>query len=303
MKKFLFILFFLTTTFGVGHLAFAQQQYNLLAPVPLSGAASTPSASVDINNIAANYLPGIVQLIIGIAGALAVIMIMIGGIEYITSATGMGKSNGKDRIFNAVIGFVLVIGAYTILNTINPSLVKLDFSHLVPVKPSSALITSGGTVTSVTPCPNCISVSSTVVPQKPPGQGCLLATYGNPYDNQCTMNTTISSELVNLANKFGTSGWQVTEMYPTTVPHISACHDAGTCVDAALSANPSDTTILAFINAVKAAGFSSYVYEACDNVQGFTTARLTQLTSDPILRGLNIQCEPTTQGENIHLNQ
>jgi RHS repeat-associated protein len=50
-------------------------------------------------------------------------MIVIGGFQYISSDAIMKKSEGKQRIQDAVIGLVLVISAWLILNTINPNLV------------------------------------------------------------------------------------------------------------------------------------------------------------------------------------
>jgi hypothetical protein len=133
MKKFLFILVLAPLIIlSAARPALAQTPpctpsangYCLLAPLPLNGAGSPVQNSVDINT----YIRAAITLIIGLAGGLAVILIMVGGIEYITSATGMGKSNGKDKIYNAIIGLLLVIGAYAILYTINPNLLKFNLN-------------------------------------------------------------------------------------------------------------------------------------------------------------------------------
>ena len=310
MKKTLFTLAFLGMAFlSVARPTLAQDttqssgSYQLLAPIPLNGVNSAPANSTDI----ATYIPNAIRLITALAGGIAVVMIMIGGFQYITSATVGGKSNGRDTIQNALVGLLLVIGAYTILNTINPALVKVSLD-LAPIPATTTTGTptvcvngqtgcnTGTPSVTFPPCDNCVAISPSIVPQKPPGSGCKLATYGTSYDGQCTMNATIAGELVNLANKFGTSGWQVTEMYPSTVDHISGCHAIGTCVDTALSANPSSATIATLLKDVQASGFSSYEYEACGD-------RLTQLKNDPVLKGFNIKCETTTTGENAHLNQ
>jgi type IV secretory pathway VirB2 component (pilin) len=300
MKKYLFtLLFILVALLGTAHLVSAQDttapSYQLLTPLPLDGANSAPTNNITINT----YIPAIIKLITGLAGGMAVILIIVGGIKYITSATGMGKTDGKDTIENALKGLILVIGAYTILYTVNPALVQLNLSIAsIPTTISTSGDTSSSPSSSTataTPCANCVAVPANV-PQKPPGSGCLLATYGTPYDGQCTVNATLAGELENLTSSFGASGWQVTEMYPPTVTHISDCHNTGTCVDVALSATPSSATIATFLNDVQASGFSAYVYEACGS-------RLTQLQSDPTLKGFNIQCETTTTGENAHLVQ
>jgi|GEM_PF-2740698 len=313
MKKFFFTFLFLSlTVLSVAHTASAQAtpqatQYQLLAPVPLSGAASAQTTAVDPTTIAATYLPGIIKLVIGIAGALAVIMIMIGGIQYITSATGMGKSDGKEKLYDAVIGLLLVIGAYTILYTVNPNLVQLNFASLVPDTSGTALITSGGfsynSDGSVTPCANCNPYQQTDFPQKPAGQACQ--------GTVCSVNTQLGSELLKLAKNFGSTNWWVTEMYPPLDPtHVSSCHNDGTCVDAALKvSNPSPALVGAFLQNIQNAGMTSFIYEACvlesdgktcDPVQ--TCARINTLqTANPNFKSQITACKSTT-GENVHIN-
>jgi len=72
------------------------------------------------------YLPGLFKLGIGIAGVLAVIMIMIGGVEYMMSESITSKGAGKDKMRDAIIGLLLAMGAWIILNTINPNLVDTE---------------------------------------------------------------------------------------------------------------------------------------------------------------------------------
>ena len=59
-----------------------------------------------------------------LAIALAFVMIVVGGIQYSTSFADPGaKKAGLDRIYGALIGLVLALVSYLILNTINTSLV------------------------------------------------------------------------------------------------------------------------------------------------------------------------------------
>ena len=55
-------------------------------------------------------------------------MIVIGGVQYTTSYGSSGKGEAKARILNAVLGLLLVLGAWVILYTINPDLVKLELN-------------------------------------------------------------------------------------------------------------------------------------------------------------------------------
>lgn len=77
--------------------------------------------------------PGIVNLLnvlftalLGGAAILAVLFIVIGGFEIMSRDSPFYISEGKDRIKHAVIGLLIILGSYLILNTINPDLVRLD---------------------------------------------------------------------------------------------------------------------------------------------------------------------------------
>ena len=73
---------------------------------------------------------------------MAVIMIVIGGIEYLSTDSMFGKEGGKEKIKNAVWGLILAIGAYAILNTISPRLV--NFSLILSSIPPPATTTPVG---------------------------------------------------------------------------------------------------------------------------------------------------------------
>jgi len=78
----------------------------------------------------AKYLNMIIQIIIGIVAVLSMIMIVMGGIEYMTSELVSSKQAGKDRILNAILGLILALGSYAILNTLNPDLLDVSLSNV-----------------------------------------------------------------------------------------------------------------------------------------------------------------------------
>lgn len=80
---------------------------------PESGGSKLPS-----------YLSNLFMFAISIAGVLAVIVIVIGGIRYISSDAISGKSEGKAMIKEAVWGLVLAMLAWLLLYTINPALLR-----------------------------------------------------------------------------------------------------------------------------------------------------------------------------------
>ena len=68
----------------------------------------------------------IIQIIIGLAGLLAVIMIVVGGVQYMTTDAFAGKSDARTTITKALLGLILALGSYLILKTINPNLLQLE---------------------------------------------------------------------------------------------------------------------------------------------------------------------------------
>jgi hypothetical protein len=73
------------------------------------------------------YLKAIYRLTIGIAGVLAVLMIVIGGLEYIASRGNPGlMGDAKKRIWAAIGGLLIALSAVLILRTINPKLVEFE---------------------------------------------------------------------------------------------------------------------------------------------------------------------------------
>ena len=100
--------------------------YCMISPLPGLG---DDTGKVDTKQGIEKYIKGIIQLVIGIIGVLAVLMIVVGGIEYMSTVSIGEKEGAKSRITNALIGLLLALSSYTILNTINPDLVNLKI-HL-----------------------------------------------------------------------------------------------------------------------------------------------------------------------------
>ncbi|MDQ5922848.1 MAG: hypothetical protein QG644_556 [Patescibacteria group bacterium] len=95
--------------------------YTYLAPL-----SEEKSFDPTQDNALSKYINLVVKIAIGIAAVLAVIMIVMGGIQYMTSELISSKEEGKKRITNAILGLLIALGAYLILFTINPNLLKLD---------------------------------------------------------------------------------------------------------------------------------------------------------------------------------
>jgi type IV secretory pathway VirB2 component (pilin) len=116
-----FIFFLLALLLPTTALAATSGTYTLMAP--LTGALG-PGSSVDLTT----YLQGIVQVIIGIAGILAVIMMVYCGIKLMGTPSASAKSEAKECIWNAVFGVLLALGAWILLYTINPLLLSSELA-------------------------------------------------------------------------------------------------------------------------------------------------------------------------------
>jgi hypothetical protein len=67
---------------------------------------------------------------LAVAAALAVIMIVWGGVEIMLSESVFKKDDGKKKIKDAIYGLLLALVSWLILYTINPKI--LDWSNIFP---------------------------------------------------------------------------------------------------------------------------------------------------------------------------
>ncbi len=73
----------------------------------------------------ADYLTAVYRYLIGISITIAIVMVMIGGLQYVLAAGSGNVKKGKQRIVNAVTGLTLLMSVYIILYTVNPELTML----------------------------------------------------------------------------------------------------------------------------------------------------------------------------------
>lgn len=81
------------------------------------------------------YLTKIYTISVGVAVALAVVMIVYAGIIYITSGDNAGKQKeAKSQITQAIFGLALLLASYLILRTVNPDLTNLGKWQNLPAQ-------------------------------------------------------------------------------------------------------------------------------------------------------------------------
>ncbi|MBU4367537.1 hypothetical protein KKC49_01550 [Patescibacteria group bacterium] len=95
----------------------------LAIEVELPGLGQNPSLP--------QYVSYIFNFVMQMAGTLAVMVIMFGGIHYLVSF-GMGKitSEGKEWIKAGILGLLILLSSWLIMYTINPDLIKLKMTPL-----------------------------------------------------------------------------------------------------------------------------------------------------------------------------
>lgn len=109
-----------------------QLEWGMLA-VPIPGAEPFSKVGEDVPpggkytvNWIAEYIRALYNFVIRIVGILAAVMIMIGGILWITAAGNSGQITlAKSFIGSSLAGLIIALFSYLILYTINPELVTL----------------------------------------------------------------------------------------------------------------------------------------------------------------------------------
>ncbi len=93
--------------------------------VPLAPISNYVTNPVDISssNSLSQYLNSMYALGIALCSALAVLMIVVGGIEYMSSDAMGKKTEGQDRINAALLGLLVALGSYVILKFVDPRLI------------------------------------------------------------------------------------------------------------------------------------------------------------------------------------
>ncbi len=105
--------------------------YTLLEPLPSidNTGQSSPQKEITLNT----YIIYAVNLLIAVAAAAAVFMIVWGGLQYMTTDSWGGKTEGRKKATDAVIGLLMVLSTYIILKTVNPALVNVPATLVPPI--------------------------------------------------------------------------------------------------------------------------------------------------------------------------
>lgn len=248
LPSYFFVVIFVIAVFIVPSMVLAADAtpaqtgtYTLLAPLPLSGGAtSDTTVTLGGEEQFRDYLNNAFKIGITIAILLAVIMIVIGGIQWMGESV-FGKEAGKKKIQDAIWGLVLALAIFLILNTINPDLVnlRLNVENLAETPAYQATVVPAGSVSAgasqgviYKPCADCVTVASLNLPTKQPGVaggggGCLNTV------TECMIGRDIGTKLQTFNQEMKTGGisWTTSESWPPTRTHKEEGQKNGTSVD------------------------------------------------------------------------
>lgn len=104
------------------------QEFVPLAPIP--GLDTSDDATL------ASYINSVFYLLIAVAAMLAVIRIVIGGFQYMTTEAVTTKGEAVKTIREAVFGLLLLLGTWVILATVNQDIVNLEALRFTELGPS-----------------------------------------------------------------------------------------------------------------------------------------------------------------------
>ncbi|MBP6879845.1 MAG: hypothetical protein KBF62_01335 [Candidatus Pacebacteria bacterium] len=233
-----------TTTTGGVECVETDGSYCLLEPIPEFGNKITPETGFG------EYVNTLIRLILGVVGVIVVITFVYGGIMWMGTDSIFKKTDAKQRMEDAALGTLLLIGAYIILNTINPNLVDIKIyipSSFTTLKVEE--ITDSGEVLTIE--------YSTEAGECPKDCSKLNGETGTDVPYESTGDSVASglkSDLQVLTQKLSGAGisWTTTEAWEPSRTHKAHCHSVGTCIDAnfrglADNSNPPPEKVKSFI--------------------------------------------------------
>ncbi len=248
---------------------FVSAQTQITANIPGTYSVATQGPGAFVGNL--------YEFALMIGGVLAFGVIVYGGVKYMTSAGNpSGQSDAKEWIEAALLGLLLLGGAYFVLYVINPQLVNLTLPPLQTLNITGPTGGPGpGNGTTATGCvgDGCQSLSDD-------GFACKAASQQPNGQSSCSASQDMVDTLECIQNIVGQGDFTVTEAMPPTVPHQSKCHQDGCCVDTALN-NPT-----------------------CDQINALVNAAITCHTTaaDEYAGCAGSKIYPTTTGGNVHIN-
>lgn len=126
----------------------------------------------------ARFINAIFTIFISAGALLAVLMLTLGGIQYMTASAINNKTRALERAQAAVWGLLLIAGIWLVLNTINPNLLNFNF---IACDPNNPVCSATARVNSTSSGGAAASNTSNTANNTPSGVAC-----GDNFPNGCT---------------------------------------------------------------------------------------------------------------------
>lgn len=218
-------------------------------------------------------------LLIDVAAPLTTLVFAYAGFLMFTARGNEQQVSSAKTIFSTVlIGIIVVLAAWLIVDTIMRILLREDFGPWNEIRcvdypiaadvPAATPPSEPGPTTPLPAttdgCSGCVAFPGGFPAKTAAQNGC-----SSPPDpsggNMCIVSSDLYSRLNNLVgvlNGYGiaTNQWWVTEAWPPTRTHSNPCHQNGTCVDANFRIAATNARIVSFLQAAQTAGLRA-VYE------------------------------------------
>ena|GEM_PF-1626902 len=232
---------------------------------------------------------------LGIAGVLAVGSIVWGGIQYTLSRGNPAQlSDAWDRIIQAFVGILLLVGAGTILTIVNPGLTSLELPDLQTV--DEAKYGAGGLYLDPSqvnedgqppnnPSSNTTNIPATVSCKSDPSKCTSLSAAGLTCKSRssCTAHVQVAAAVQCAIKKVNgrAQDFVITEAYPPSQQHLDARHNNGCAVDIRLMPNyakdcAATKAFAAAINGCQGSALNEYA--GVDNFSGIDFKGCAQRT-------------------------
>jgi hypothetical protein len=243
-------------------------------PTPGLGAPTFEVIKFDYQEKIGEFVKYVIVWAFRLAGVFAFIMILFAGFQYLTAGGNTNQQKeAQERIFNAIIGIILLFSFWLILNTINPDILKPKTDLPSPTGVEYNMY-AGLTEQEKQD----ILAAQQQLAEEAPQQiinFVLIGPDSNDYANiplsyellgynAVYIDQKTAAKLSQLAES-APKGWTVTEAcvgisssgkcVTTYGGHSSLCHDLGTCVDIGFGGDPGDYIRTEFIYTANQAGF------------------------------------------------
>lgn len=207
--------------------------YELISDLPLLTELGEDLDNIPDGSGIGGVLNALFTVAIGVAGILAVVMMIYHAWEYLTTESITTKVLLKDKLLKIVLGILLLFGSTIILRTINPDLLNLEpqiiqLSEVGDDGQTSVPISYSENYQENNACPGPTEAQ--------PNETCIT------YPPSIKMKGGIGKfgernfvqKINTLSQSLAEEGitWRITEAWPPTRVHSANCHKIGTCIDA-----------------------------------------------------------------------